>query len=245
MPVKIKYASKIEPVCGYIGYSSVRFNVEVTTPTEATLQLLAIDTNNVKHNVAEIGYWGPADGFLIGADYTATTVFTAIFSAAGDYTITFSLEDLDEGVEIVENCIEVTATAEQDTTAPKITSILPESGTTLKGIETITVTASDENLRKLEIDVSRIGETGEGGSAGQWLQLNVYTDEDDPVQDSNTLAMLTEINSRVGYNTDAKTWKITMDTTAVDHDLVPADKLFDGDYRFYFVAHDKKRERIR
>ena len=31
-----------------------------------------------------------------------------------------------------------------------------------------------------------------------------------------------------------------MDTTAVDQDLVPADKLFpDGDYRFYFIAHDE------
>ena len=56
---------------------------------------------------------------------------------------------------------EVTATAEQDINSPKDYKHFTESGTTLKGIETITVTASDENLQS-EIDVSRIGKQKAG-----------------------------------------------------------------------------------
>ncbi len=49
----------IEPESvGDFGYDRVRFNVEVTTPDGATLQLLAEDTNGVVHDVAQIGYWG-------------------------------------------------------------------------------------------------------------------------------------------------------------------------------------------
>ena len=88
----------IEPETeGTVGYERVRFDVEVTTPDGATLQLLAEDTNGVVHDVAQIGYWGPENGFPIDANYSATTEFTAIFSTPGTYTITFSLVDLDAG----------------------------------------------------------------------------------------------------------------------------------------------------
>jgi len=86
----------------------VRFNVEVTTPDGATLQLLATDDTGT-YDVAQIGYWGPKDGFPIGADYEATTEFTAIFSDAGNYTITFSLVDLDAGEALVTETVEITA----------------------------------------------------------------------------------------------------------------------------------------
>jgi hypothetical protein len=74
----------IEPETeGTVGYERVRFDVEVTTPDGATLQLLAEDTNGVVHDLAQIGYWGPENGFPIDANYSATTEFTAIFSAPG------------------------------------------------------------------------------------------------------------------------------------------------------------------
>jgi hypothetical protein len=100
----------IEPeTVGDVGYERVRFDVTVTTPEGANVQLLATDTNGVVHDVAQIGYWGPENGFPIGPDYKATTEFTAIFSAPGEYTITFSLVDLDAGEALVTETVEITA----------------------------------------------------------------------------------------------------------------------------------------
>jgi hypothetical protein len=99
---------KIEPeTVGDVGYERVRFNVEVTTPDGATLQLLATDTNGDVHDVAQIGYWGPENGFPIDANYSATTEFTAIFSTPGTYTITFSLVDLDAGEALVTETVTI------------------------------------------------------------------------------------------------------------------------------------------
>ena len=90
----------------------VRFDVEVPTPEGATVRLLANDTNGVVHDVAQIGYWGPEYGFPISADYSETTEFTAIFSDAGEYTITFSLVDLDAGEALVTETVEIVAEQE-------------------------------------------------------------------------------------------------------------------------------------
>jgi hypothetical protein len=99
---------KIEPeTVGDVGYERVRFDVEVTTPEGATVHLLANDTNGVVHDVAQIGYWGPEYGFPISADYSETTEFTAIFSDAGEYTITFSLVDLDAGEALVTETVTI------------------------------------------------------------------------------------------------------------------------------------------
>jgi hypothetical protein len=57
--------------------------------------------------VAQIGYWGPEYGFPISADYSETTEFTAIFSDAGEYTITFSLVDLDAGEALVTETVTI------------------------------------------------------------------------------------------------------------------------------------------
>jgi ABC-type transporter Mla MlaB component len=109
VPVTIK-----PETVGDFGYDSVRFNVEVTTPDGATLQLLAEDTNGVEHDVAAIGYWGPENGFPIDENYSETTDFTAIFSDDGDYTITFSLVDLDAGEVLVTETVEVTVSKDPD-----------------------------------------------------------------------------------------------------------------------------------
>ena len=98
----------IEPeTVGDFGYDSVHFNVEVTTPDGATLQLLATDDTGT-YDVAQIGYWGPENGFPIDANYSATTEFTAIFSAAGEYTITFSLVDLESDETLVTETVAIT-----------------------------------------------------------------------------------------------------------------------------------------
>jgi uncharacterized protein YjdB len=100
--VDYKVPVTIKPVTvGDIGYESVRFNVNVTAPEGETLQLLATDTNGIEHDVAAIGYWGPQNGFPIAKDYSATTEFTAIFSGAGKYIISFSLVEMKTGVTLI------------------------------------------------------------------------------------------------------------------------------------------------
>jgi len=89
----------IEPeTVGDVGYDAVRVNVEVTEkPQGSTVTLKATDSKGVEHDIAAIGYWGPEDGFPIGADYSATTPVKATFSAPGAYTIVLTLVDVSGG----------------------------------------------------------------------------------------------------------------------------------------------------
>jgi SH3-like domain-containing protein len=80
---------------GDYGYEGVRFKFAAQGPEGATVTFKAVDSNNVEHSFTNEGYWGPADGFDIPAEYTATTDWTLVFSKAGQYTITFSLIDAD------------------------------------------------------------------------------------------------------------------------------------------------------
>jgi hypothetical protein len=101
----------LEPeTVGDIGYERVRFNVAVTTPAGGAVQLWAVDDKGA-YDVAEIGYWGPESGFPIAAEYSATTEFTAFFRATGEYTITFSLVDLDAGEALVTETVEIAVRA--------------------------------------------------------------------------------------------------------------------------------------
>ncbi|HHW24507.1 MAG TPA: hypothetical protein GXX22_03510 [Clostridiales bacterium] len=87
----------IEPdVVGYRGYDRVLFIVEIQKPEGATVNLLAVDSKGKQFDVAQLGYWGPPNGFSIDKDYIATTAFSVKFSDAGEYTISFSLVDLDD-----------------------------------------------------------------------------------------------------------------------------------------------------
>ncbi len=126
----------IEPTTvGDVGYESVRFNVDVLTPNGATLQLLATDTSGEEHDVATIGYWGLPTGFPIEANYSATTNFTAIFSDAGEYTITFALVDLNADKEIVSDTVTVTVSAPE-----------PEVTFTFNGLDDVTAGTVDFSI---------------------------------------------------------------------------------------------------
>ena len=73
-------------------YTNVQIHVKITGP--ATPKLLATDSNGVEHDIAQIGYWGPTDGFAIQGDFTNTTPIKATFTEAGTYTIELILVDL-------------------------------------------------------------------------------------------------------------------------------------------------------
>ncbi|MCE5235799.1 MAG: InlB B-repeat-containing protein, partial [Eubacteriales bacterium] len=75
-------------------YTNVRFKVGTEGPAGASLELWATDTADKEWNVAEIGFWGPSEGFPIAADYDVTTPFTVKADKPGDYTVTVQLIDI-------------------------------------------------------------------------------------------------------------------------------------------------------
>lgn len=74
---------------GTEGYEGVRFYFEAVGPGDASFT--ATDSEANVFTFTNSGYWGPAVGFSLPADYTATTTWTLNFSTAGEYTIEFSL----------------------------------------------------------------------------------------------------------------------------------------------------------
>jgi hypothetical protein len=86
--VPVTFATDVK---GDYGYDGVRFKYAAQGPGTVTFK--AVDSNGVEHTFTNQGYWGPAGGFDLPADYSATTDWKLVFSAAGQYTITFSLID--------------------------------------------------------------------------------------------------------------------------------------------------------
>ncbi|MDR9786763.1 MAG: S-layer homology domain-containing protein [Peptococcaceae bacterium MAG4] len=90
--VPVTFATDAE---GDFGYDGVRFKFAADGPGDVTFK--AVDSNGIEHTFTNQGYWGPAEGFNLPADYSATTDWTLVFSEAGKYTITFSLIDAATG----------------------------------------------------------------------------------------------------------------------------------------------------
>lgn len=107
-------------------YEHARLIATSTTPAGATLQLLANDQANLEHDIIQSG-WGDAQGFKIGGKDVSQVLQTrAIFSQAGDYTITLKLIDRDNSdAEIATQTFQFTVAKTQ---TPEIPSI-PETTT--------------------------------------------------------------------------------------------------------------------
>ena len=75
------------------GYDKVLIKVDATN--KDNLELKATDTQSHEWDVAQVGYWGPPEGFAISNDYDVTTEFRVTAKAEGAYTVTLNLVDLD------------------------------------------------------------------------------------------------------------------------------------------------------
>ncbi len=112
-------------------YEHARLIAEATTPAGATVQLLATDQANLEHDIIQSG-WGDAQGYKIGGKDVSQVLQTkAIFSQAGDYTITLKLIDRDNSDQvIVEKAFPFTvleeATPETPTTPDNTEPTTPE-----------------------------------------------------------------------------------------------------------------------
>ena len=89
-------------------YSKVRIKVDINGPAKP--KLMATDTNNVEHDIAEIGYWGPPEGFPVQGDFTNATPIRATFPEKGKYTIKLSLINLENDSVITTKSFEVNVT---------------------------------------------------------------------------------------------------------------------------------------
>ena len=98
VPVTIKPLEVLD-----IGYERVRFEIEVDGEA---FHIWATDSEDNTFDVAELGFWGPQEGFAIDKNYTETTDFTLQFYEIGDYQITFRLIDMDnENAIIIEETV--------------------------------------------------------------------------------------------------------------------------------------------
>jgi len=95
---------------GGYGYESVRVNVDA----DEGVSLLAEDSEGDVYDVAEVGHWGPEDGFFLRAAYMEATEFDATFEEYGEYTIEIELEDLDSEEIIAEETIVVEVSELED-----------------------------------------------------------------------------------------------------------------------------------
>ena len=81
-------------------YTNVRLNV--TTSGPATPVLMAEDSLNNKIDIAQYGYWGPAEGFQVGSTFKNETPIKATFPKAGVYTIKIDLVDMNNSQRVID-----------------------------------------------------------------------------------------------------------------------------------------------
>lgn len=74
-------------------YEKARLVAEATTPEGATVQLIGIDSENLKHDIIQSG-WGDAQGYSIGGkDFSQILNVQGTFSKNGPYSVTLKLID--------------------------------------------------------------------------------------------------------------------------------------------------------
>jgi hypothetical protein len=78
------------------GYAKVRIKVEVVAKPEGAEdpQILANDGKQ-DYDLVKEGYWGPAEGFSLAPEYSATTPLRLTFANPGSYRIKYSLINIE------------------------------------------------------------------------------------------------------------------------------------------------------
>lgn len=82
-------------------YEHTRIVANATTPSGATVNLFATDSQNLEHDIIQNG-WGSADGDPIGGvNVSKKLSIRGVFNMVGDYTITLSLIDRDNSDSVI------------------------------------------------------------------------------------------------------------------------------------------------
>ena len=176
------------------GYDRVRFAIKAEGDGDVTFKITAHDTGK-EHSFVNEGYWGPADGFALPADFASTNDWTLNFSAAGDYAITFRLVDLVTGKDIIKDTVSGTVKARSGYGFEVPDEIVVVAGDLLEGrsipsedgqmlgdlavadLTPVKVTLKATGIKDLGYDKVRIlplAVTGpEGGALQAWLYASV------------------------------------------------------------------------
>lgn len=112
-------------------YSKVRIKIEVSGPS--TPKIIAKDSVGNEYDIAQIGYWGPPDGFTVGGDFTNTTPVKATFAEAGTYIINLSLINLENDSVITQKSfnievVEENVTSNNELSNNVVVEELPKTG---------------------------------------------------------------------------------------------------------------------
>ncbi len=102
-------------------YEKARLVAAATTPEGATVQLIGIDSENLKHDIIQSG-WGDAQGYKIGGkDFSQILNLQGTFSKKGAYTITLKLIDRENSDSVIaQKTFNITVSEkEQNTTQQK------------------------------------------------------------------------------------------------------------------------------
>ena len=101
-------------------YEHTRIIAKATTPSGATVNLFATDSQGLEHDIIQNG-WGDADGDSIGGVNVRKELdVRGLFSIAGDYSITLSLIDRDNSdAEIVSKTFTIAVLEEAKPTEPE------------------------------------------------------------------------------------------------------------------------------
>lgn len=92
-----------------LGVEGALIYVSVVEGEKANVSLMATDTQGQEWNVAQIGFWGPQEGFAMSKDYNATTPFKATFAQAGTYKIKITVANVaDNNIVYAEKEITIT-----------------------------------------------------------------------------------------------------------------------------------------
>ncbi len=73
-------------------YSNALIKVELVSGP-STPKITAKDTSGIEHNIMELGYWGPPEGFAVGNTFKNETPVVATYNDPGTYVIRLSLID--------------------------------------------------------------------------------------------------------------------------------------------------------
>ena len=118
-------------------YSNALIKVElVSGPSTPTIT--AKDTSGVEHNIMELGYWGPPEGFAVGNTFKNETPVVATYSDPGTYVIRLSLIDKNSSDRVIVSQeftqIVETAQALPDNNVTNETNIINDSNNIIEEI---------------------------------------------------------------------------------------------------------------
>ena len=131
--------------------------VQITqSPEGSSPRIMATDTQGQAWNLAEVGQWGPPEGFPVAAGYDVTTGLTLTFDKEGEYTAAFQLVDLSNGNAVLaEASCTVNVTAEEP--VAKLSSVSVVDGT--DGFTPVTVPAVGQKLTANITAIDKDGST--------------------------------------------------------------------------------------